>query len=237
MKLPKIVGNQIICLFAVFITACSSRDERANNAAATDAPALPPFAETKAKAEGGDAPAQSALGEIYAEGKQVRQDYKQAAEWYRKAAEQGIAKAQFNLGGLYDIGQGVPADEAEAVKWHQKAAEQGHAAAQYTLAGMYGMGRGVPPNPKEALRWYQRGAEQGDELAQFNLAERYERGSNVVQDLSEAYKWHSLAAERGLPDALTARDHLRKRMSSTQLAEARKRIDAFHERFSSKPKN
>jgi hypothetical protein len=55
----------------------------------------------------------------------VRQDYRQAAAWYRKAAEQGNADAQFNLGYLYDKGQGVPQDYAQAAAWYRKAAERG----------------------------------------------------------------------------------------------------------------
>jgi len=35
---------------------------------------------------------------MYDKGKGVPQDYKQAVEWYRKAADQGDARAQLNLG-------------------------------------------------------------------------------------------------------------------------------------------
>ena len=42
-----------------------------------------------AKAGGGDAAAQVAVGEKLAAGADVPQDLKQAAEWYRKAADQG----------------------------------------------------------------------------------------------------------------------------------------------------
>lgn len=188
---------------------------------------LPKFAETKAKAEAGDMQAANLLGEIYAEGKQVKMDYAEAAKWYRKAAEQGIAKAQYNLAVLCEIGQGVPLDETEAAQWYLKAAEQGYADAQYNLAGMYGLGRGVQRDPKTALDWYQKAAEQGDALARYNLAERYERGKDVAVDLVEALKWHSLAAEVGLSDAAKARDNIAGDLSSDQLADARKRIEAF----------
>jgi TPR repeat protein len=188
---------------------------------------LPDFQETRSKAEGGDDQAAFLLAEIYAEGKQVPQNYKEAGKWYRKAAERGIAKAQYQLGVLHDIGQGVAKDESEAASWYRKAAEQGNADAQYTLAGMYGLGRGVSPDPKEALKWYHRAAEQGDALARYNLAERYERGRDVAQDFVEAYKWHSLAANRGLPDAAAARDNLQRQMNSAQVSEARKRIEEF----------
>ena len=223
-----VVGVVLALLIAAGIGALVlTKHEREAVSSKDPAVILPDFNQTKPKAEGGDPEAQNSLGEIYAEGKQVRSDYVEAANWYRKAADQGLAKAQHNLAVLYDIGQGVPQDESEAAGWYLKAAEQGFADAQYTLAGMYGLGRGVKRDPKEALKWYQHAAEQGDPLARYNLAERYERGKDVAEDFVEAYKWHCLAASVGLKDAATARDSLGKRMSSEQLAEARKRVREF----------
>lgn len=189
--------------------------------------ALPDFQATRTKAEAGDAEAAQLLAEIYVEGKQVRQDYYEAAYWYRKAADKGIVKAQYNLAELYDIGQGIARDQHQAASWYLKAAEQGDVNAQYTLAGMYGVGRAVALDPKEALKWYHRAAEQGDELARYNLAERYERGRDVIQDDVEAYKWHSLAADKGLADAAQGRDRVKRRLTPELLAEARRRIQEF----------
>ena len=76
-------------------------------------------------AEQGHAGAQNHLGELYAEGKGVPQDYTEAMKWYRLAADQGDAWAQSNLGQMYRKGQGVPQDYAEAVKWYRLAADQG----------------------------------------------------------------------------------------------------------------
>ncbi|MGZ8942198.1 MAG: tetratricopeptide repeat protein, partial [Methylobacter sp.] len=65
------------------------------------------------------------LGVMYANGRGVPKDEREAVAWYRKAAEQGDAAAQYNLGWMYDHGQGVAKDEREAVAWYRKAAEQG----------------------------------------------------------------------------------------------------------------
>jgi TPR repeat protein len=46
--------------------------------------------------------AQNNLGTMYANGKGVLKDDKQAASWYQKAAEQENAGAQYNLGNMYD---------------------------------------------------------------------------------------------------------------------------------------
>ena len=86
--------------------------------------------EWKPLAEQGLAKSQNALGNMYANGWGVPQDFTEAVTWYRMAAEQGYASAQFNLGAMYGRGDGVAQDDAEAVVWYRKAAEQGFAQAQ-----------------------------------------------------------------------------------------------------------
>jgi TPR repeat protein len=81
----------------------------------------------RSNAENGHPFSQNELGRMYAFGVGVRQAFKEAAMWFRKAAEQGFAEGQFNLGNMYANGQGVPQDDTEAVKWYHKAVEQGFA--------------------------------------------------------------------------------------------------------------
>src|SRR6266404_2289920 len=80
------------------------------------------FAETKAKAEKGDAKSQERVARFYASGVGVTEDLFEAVKWYRKAAEQGNASAQRNLGVCYSNGLGVLKDDAEAHKWNLQAA-------------------------------------------------------------------------------------------------------------------
>ena len=68
-------------------------------------------------AEGGDAKAQTYVGEIY----EKQGDFKSAAQWYQKAADQGYAPAQIDLGSLYEQGKGVPKDPQQALNWYRKA--------------------------------------------------------------------------------------------------------------------
>ncbi len=102
----------------------------------------------------GDDIAQFALGVLYDSGWGVPQNYRNAAQSYRKAAEQGNARAQNNLGFLYEMGRGVPRNYAKALKWLREAAQQGNANAQNSLGFMYAKGRGVPQSYVEAYRWY-----------------------------------------------------------------------------------
>lgn len=72
-------------------------------------------------AEGGDAQAQTNVGEIFEKGLGTEPNYEAALIWYRKAAAQGNTRAQFNLGTLYETGQGVPQDKLEALNWYRQA--------------------------------------------------------------------------------------------------------------------
>ena len=153
------------------------------------------------KAETGDALAQCKLGGQYYYGWVVKQDYKEAAIWYRKAAEQGIALAQCQLGRIYREGQGVKQDYKEAVKWFRKAADQGDTRAQCILGLMHKEGQGVEQDYKEAANWYRKAAERGVAGAQFSLGLMYCQGQGIQQDYNEAFKWFHKAAEQGDAEA------------------------------------
>ena len=72
-------------------------------------------------AEGGNAEAQTNVGEIFERGLGGEPNYEASLIWYRKAAEQGSARAQFNLGTMYEQGLGVPKSQMEALNWYRLA--------------------------------------------------------------------------------------------------------------------
>jgi len=121
--------------------------------------------ELRPLAANGDAHAQYELGFMYDRGLGVRQDYREAASWYRKAAEQGNASAQFHIGQMCDTGNGVQQDYQEAASWYLKAAEQGEALAQLYLGFLFEHGQGVPVDMMQAYKWYSLAAVAGNELA------------------------------------------------------------------------
>lgn len=119
--------------------------------------------------------AQNARGVMYANGKNVARDDKEAVRWFRLAADQGNVDAQRHLGVMYSDGRGVPQDDKEAVKWFRLAADQGNADAQYSLGMIYGYGQGagykqgVPHDDKEAIKWFRLAADQGNAAARTKL--------------------------------------------------------------------
>ncbi len=90
--------------------------------------------------EGGDARAQTALGQIYFKPKSdidfsefINQNYIEAAIWFQKAANQGYAMAQLNLGTIYYRGTGVVASNVKAYMWWSLAESQGNKKAATNL--------------------------------------------------------------------------------------------------------
>lgn len=83
------------------------------------------FTKTTSLAKSGDASAQTKLGLMYFMGQGVAQDYKQALEWFRKAAVQGDAFAQFILGLMYENGEGIEKDKVLAYMLYNLSAANG----------------------------------------------------------------------------------------------------------------
>ncbi|KXS32429.1 MAG: Sel1 protein [Candidatus Gallionella acididurans] len=148
------------------------------------------------QAKHGDARAQSALGQMFYDGKGVPRDYKKAAKWFLLAAARGDVLAQYALGTMYQDGEGVPRDYKEAVKWYLSAAEQGDASAQSELGRMYKDGHDVPQNYPEAAKWCHLAALQGRTGAQIELAEMYWFGEGVPRDYVRANMWLIIAADQ-----------------------------------------
>ena len=149
----------------------------------------------KAKAQLGNAEAQSSLGDMYRNGLGVEPDAKKAFYWYRKLAEQGNASGQSNLGEMYQNGKGVEEDDEKAVYWLRKAAEQGNTDAQSNLGEMYQNGKGVEEDYEVAEFWYRTSAEQGNANAQYRLGMMYRnRGENYR---GEAKYWFTMAVTQG----------------------------------------
>ncbi len=64
------------------------------------------------------------LGETYAHGKGVKQDYKEAYQYFLKSANKGSKKAQYALGLAYEKGLGVEKNIQTSLIWYKLAAEQ-----------------------------------------------------------------------------------------------------------------
>jgi uncharacterized protein len=155
-----------------------------------------------ARAQSGDVSAQIAVGECYAEGKVVTRDYKQAADWYLKAAEKGDVGGEMHLAALYrDGSKDFPRDMAQAAEWYRKAADRGDAAAQGTLGTLYFMGQGVAQNYLEAYYWLDLAAAvKGPKQAQY-MANRQMVGTHITAEELDTAKERIAAWKTAHPRA------------------------------------
>lgn len=137
-----------------------------------EAPATPPAQEAQEappKMVPDDAEPQYKKGLAYLRGVGVTQDFKQAAEWFMKAAINGHDKAQYNLGAMYGWGSGVAPDMAQANEWLEKAAAKGVVEAYVNLGIIYANGYGVEKDMNEATLWFQMAADKGNKDARAIL--------------------------------------------------------------------
>jgi TPR repeat protein len=136
-----------------------------------------------AKANGGNAAAQIAVGESYAAGTGVVRDCKVAGEWFAKAAQNGNVAGELRLAAFYrDGAKGCPRDMAQAAQWYRKAAEQGDVTAQGILGVLYSYGQGVKQDYVEAYFWLDLAAAlSGPEQAHY-AANRQMVGTHLTTD-------------------------------------------------------
>jgi localization factor PodJL len=168
----------------------------------------------------GDASAEFEVGARFAEGKGVTQDFRQAADWYTRAANRGFAIAQYRLATLFERGLGVKADPARAKAWYARAAEQGNVKAMHNLAVMAaGQGQGGP-DYGTAVHWFTEAAGRGLADSQYNLAILHESGLGTPRDAKLAYVWLALASRGGDKEAMRRRDAVKKTLDGAGLKAA-----------------
>ena len=145
-------------------------------------------------AAGGHPGAQRTMGDRYAQGTGVAQNWFEACRLYDLAAGQGDAQAQCALAACYASGRGVKKDIARAFHWFEKAAAQNLAQAHWNLGELYATGLpGVDPDPKKATQLCKRAANAGFAPASATLGALFARAKKHER----AVRWWTLAAEQG----------------------------------------
>jgi TPR repeat protein len=98
------------------------------------------------------------LGEMYAKGEGVEQDFDIAVEMYMRAAVGGHAQARRVLANAYEHGSlDRDISQAEALRWLTLAADGGDINAMRRMASLYrDGGLGVKPDPAQANDWQAR---------------------------------------------------------------------------------
>ncbi len=101
-------------------------------------------------------------------------------------------------------------------------ANAGNADAEELIGVMYAMGLGVEKDTRRAFEWYMRASLKGHPGAQSGVAWYYETGLGLPSiDLVRGYMWYVLSAIGGDPDAVVSQQEIVKKMTATQIAEAK----------------
>ncbi len=154
-------------------------------------------------AQGGLAEAQYQLGERYAKGTKVDQDWVKAADWFARAAAQGNSHAQCALGTCFADGLGVKRDLQRAVAAYESAALQDHPRALWALGELLAVGGGVDADRRKAALYCKRAANAGFAAAQSTLASLFAKAKKYER----AVYWWQLAADQNDPEALFNLSH------------------------------
>ncbi|APF38275.1 TPR repeat [Chelatococcus sambhunathii] len=154
------------------------------------------YATARVEANRNDTAAMTLLGELYAQGLAVPQDFAEAASWYRLAHEKGDANATFALAMLAMDGLGLPKNRAQAETLLEQAAAKGHPVASYNLALLL-LPRRTEGGDERAVALLERAAQAEIADAQYALAVLYREGRGVPVDRIRMANWLARAADNG----------------------------------------
>lgn len=144
------------------------------------------------EADPNDAAAMTLIGELYANGFGVRQDWAKAADWYRLASQRGDPQASYALAMQMLDGRGVQKDPAGGRRLLATAADKVPAAA-YAM-GLLLLEDNKPESDRRAAALLRSAADASEPEAQYAMALLYRQGRGVEKDPSEMLLWMARAA-------------------------------------------
>lgn len=148
------------------------------------------------------------IGAMYYYGcNEIKQDYKEARKWFRKAANLKECGGYTGLADLYRNGYGVKQDYKKAYKWTKKAADCNYMQGQYDLADIHYNGEGVEKDYKKAIKLYKiiTNGSNGTifTTAANKLAKIYSDGKLVKKNIKETIRLYALAKNHEMIKKLT----------------------------------
>jgi uncharacterized protein len=155
------------------------------------------LAETRSRAESGDAYAQAQMGAAYLYGGPVRRDTVEALSWLQKSAAGGSIEGQYLLGKHYAHNAKSDEDYLAGARWSKKAADRGCDQSLLYLGVLSLGGTAVPKNAEEGFRLVFRAAEAGHSAAQLLVGLLLIDGEGTSKDPKAGFEWVRRAADAG----------------------------------------
>ena len=166
--------------------------------------------ELSVKAQAGDVESQYHYGVLCQMGIGVKQDTKQAFEWFQKAAKKDHPTSQFNLAQFYVTGLETEKNRNLGLEWAKKAATNGHTISLQFLTNANSRNQpdevwGITPDKQQWEKWSQlyvktleKKALEGDKSSPFQLFTIYNGQMGFERDNANAFKWVKFGAENGI---------------------------------------
>lgn len=159
------------------------------------------------KAAKGDIEAQYQVGYMYANGKGVHQNDKEAVKWFHKAAIKGHKKAQHHIGLLYYKGSHLKQNAEKAIEWFTEASEKGYTDSTFMIGVIYMEGKGILKDTEKGFNYLYKAAENGHPKGQNFIGYCYATGEcpTVSINIDKAREWFIKAAKQGDIEAMKNR--------------------------------
>jgi TPR repeat protein len=166
------------------------------------------FAQQLSFAESGNLSAQLSVAKSYYDGAAGVLSFKQAFDWFQKAADQGSQEAKSWLGFMTLFGRGTPVDVDKALQLLNEGANAGDPWA-LTFLGIiseggtrelgpkYQSGTSVPKDISKSVEYYKRAIDLGGGMAAQSLGCLYMAGHGVPKDEAMALRYFARSAELG----------------------------------------
>lgn len=155
-----------------------------------------------ARAEKGDAPAQTLVAEMMSRGFGIARDDKTAAFWFEQAAKGGDPVAMFKYALILMEGKVVKRDKTLADDYMRRAAEAGNAEAEFNWAQILVSQAPGPNGLHSALPFYEKSAEKGVADAQYAVSQIYWNLNDIpAEKKAKSRDWLMRAAKAGFDTA------------------------------------
>lgn len=126
-----------------------------------------------ARAEKGDATAQTLVAEMMSRGLGIKRDRKNGAFWYGEAAKGGDPAAMFQYALMLLDGRDVAPDRKQAHDFMRRAAEAGNVSALFNYGQMLASDVDGDEGLRQAMPYFEQAADKGLADAQYALAQLY----------------------------------------------------------------
>lgn len=154
-------------------------------------------------ANDGHIEAQIKIGDYYANGVFIKQDFQKSVLWYTRASTYGNTEALIKLADLYREGLGTERDMKLAFDLYYRAsATSDNSDALYQLALMARHGQGTNKDDQSAFVWFKKASDLGHAKAMVNVGYCYANGVGVEKNPALAVEYYQKASLSNSPIAL-----------------------------------